>query len=100
MLQKDFPVIIIALDNEYFEKCMNALQEIRSRGAKLILITNRHLQRELDRDVSIIQLPTGTQTIGDILSIVPLQVLAYKLSLRRKNNPDYPRNLAKVVTVE
>lgn len=100
LLQKDFPVIIVALDNEYFEKCMNALQEIRSRGARIILITNRRLQHKLDADVALIQLPTETQMIGDILSIIPLQLLAYKLALRRGNNPDYPRNLAKVVTVE
>jgi glucosamine--fructose-6-phosphate aminotransferase (isomerizing) len=99
LLRKDFPTIIIGLDNDHFDKCLNALEEIKSRNGKVIFITNKELQRKPQADY-IIQLPTKTKVIGDILSIIPLQMLAYYLSLRRNINPDFPRNLAKVVTVE
>ena len=98
LLQGDFPVVILGLDNDHYDKSLNALEEIKSRGAKIIFITNR------DTDVKkadyVIKLPHDTKHTGDILSIVPLQLLAYELSVARGLNPDFPRNLAKVVTVE
>jgi glucosamine--fructose-6-phosphate aminotransferase (isomerizing) len=99
LLQKDFPVIIIALDNDYFDKCLNAMEEILSRGACVIFITNKVLTAPIKATV-VVQLPTNTKSIGDTLAIIPLQMLAYYLSISRGITPDFPRNLAKVVTVE
>lgn len=99
LLQKEFPVVLIAFDNEYYDKCINAMEEILSRGARVIFITNR--ETNIDRpNVQTINLPHDSNYCADILSIIPLQILAYKLSLKKGINPDFPRNLAKVVTVE
>lgn len=99
LLKKDFPVIILGMDNDHYDKCLNALEEIKSRHANVIFITNKKVPHNLKAD-TVIQLPENTQKIGDILSIIPLQTLSYYLSVRRNINPDFPRNLAKVVTVE
>jgi glucosamine--fructose-6-phosphate aminotransferase (isomerizing) len=100
LLQPNFPVIVLGLDNEYFDKCLNAMEEIKARGANIIFITNKCVRNiKLKADV-VIELPNGTENIGDILTIIPLQMLAYHLSIHRKINPDFPRNLAKVVSVE
>ena len=98
LLKKDFPVVIIALDDVYYDKCINALEEIKSRHAKVILITNKTSDKEQKADY-IIRLPKSKWTTH-ILSVIPLQILAYKLSTHRGIDPDFPRNLAKVVSVE
>lgn len=102
LLEKDFPVIILGFGHgNNYEKCINALEEIKSRGAKIIFITNHHQTQHKTKADYVIQLPsTNTKYTADILSIIPLQMLAYKLSLKRGLNPDFPRNLAKVVTVD
>jgi glucosamine--fructose-6-phosphate aminotransferase (isomerizing) len=98
LLQPGFPVILIALDNEYFDKCLNTLEELKSRKAVVIFITNTAISPN-KADI-VIQVPNDTKYIGDILCTIPLQMLAYHLSIARGLNPDFPRNLAKVVTVE
>jgi glucosamine--fructose-6-phosphate aminotransferase (isomerizing) len=95
LLEKNFPVILIAPKNEYYSKNMNAYEEIKSRYANIILITD-------NEDVNfpyIIKIPKN-EIYANLLCIIPLQLLALKLSIQRGFNPDMPRNLAKVVTVE
>ncbi len=94
LLHKDFPVILLALDNEHYQKNENAYEEIKSRHASIIFITDKNVNR--DNMIKI----TYNESFQELLSIIPLQILAYRLSLERKLNPDMPRNLAKVVTVE
>tara|TARA_B100000524_G_scaffold348390_2_gene252776 strand:- start:735 stop:2567 length:1833 start_codon:yes stop_codon:yes gene_type:complete len=95
LLKKNYPVILIAPENKYYAKNENAYEEIKSRHATIIYITDK---RQVNKD-NVIQIPKN-KCFCDFLSIIPLQILAYKLSLTRKINPDMPRNLAKVVTVE
>lgn len=95
LLEKNFPVILIAPKNEYYSKNMNAYEEIKSRYANIILITD-------NEDVNfpyIIKIPKN-EIYANLLCVIPLQLLALKLSIQRGFNPDMPRNLAKVVTVE
>ncbi len=94
LLHNDFPVVLLALDNEHYQKNENAYEEIKSRHASIIFITDKDVNR--DNMIKI----TYNESFQDLLSIIPIQILAYRLSLERKLNPDMPRNLAKVVTVE
>jgi glucosamine--fructose-6-phosphate aminotransferase (isomerizing) len=95
LLEQDFPVILIAPDDEHYSKSMNAYEEIKSRHATIVVITDKK-----DCDIQhCITIPLN-RTYRDMLSIIPLQILSYELSLDRGLNPDMPRNLAKVVTVE
>ena len=95
LLHDGFPVIMISPNNEYYVKNNNAYEEILSRHAKIIFITD---YQECDKINSII-LPEN-KSYADLLCVIPLQMLAYKLSIKRGINPDMPQNLAKVVTVE
>jgi len=95
LLEKDFPVILIAPENKYFAKNMNAYEEIKSRYAKIILVTNK---QDLNLPTTI--LVEKNDSYADLLCIIPLQLLAFKLSIYKGCNADMPRNLAKVVTVE
>lgn len=95
LLDEGFPVILIAPEDEYYSKSLNAYEEIKSRQAEIIMITDH---KTCDKENTII-IPYNL-TFRHMLSVIPLQILAYKLSLSRGLNPDMPRNLAKVVTVE
>ena len=94
LLHEGFPVVLIAPDNEHYAKNENAYEEIKSRHATIIYITDNDVEKE-----NVIRIHKNNN-FQDFLSIIPLQILAYKLSLERGLNPDMPRNLAKVVTVE
>ena len=95
LLEKDFPVILIAPENKYFSKNMNVYEEIKSRYATIILVTNK---KTLNLPNTIIV--PHNESYADLLCIIPLQLLAFKLAIKRGYNADMPRNLAKVVTVE
>jgi len=95
LLSEEFPVILIILDDDHYTKMMNCYQEIKSRGSPIVLIKN---SLEIN-DENIIKVPYN-KYFGDLLSIIPLQIISYNLSLVRNLNPDFPRNLAKSVVVE
>ncbi len=98
LLEKDFPVILL-IDHENESKMMNVYEEIKSRGANILVISNiKRLNERLDIKKKII-LPY-IEHYDEILYIILLQYLSYTLAIKRGNNPDKPRNLAKVVTVE
>ena len=79
------------LKNYYFK-------EIHSRNSPLLLITNNN-EIELNKNCKLINI-IKNKSYSSLLGIIPLQLLAYYLSVNRGINPDIPKNLAKVVTVE
>ena len=97
LLDETFPVIIFNLDLRHMSKTMNCVEEVLSRNAPVLLITNNRTIE--DTRYTQIHIPTNT-SFSSLLGIVPIQLLAYYLSIDRGINPDKPKNLAKVVTVE
>ena len=95
LLSSNFPVILISPNNFNHTKMKNAYEEIKSRGSPIILITSD--TNCINENTLIIP---HNLNFSDLLSIIPLQLLAYRLSLIRDLNPDFPRNLAKSVVVE
>ena len=96
LLEKDYPVILLAPDNEYYYKSINIYQEIKSRKANILFITNRDKDDLIDDKIIV---PYNSK-LYSLLFVVILQLLAYDLSVSKGINPDKPKNLAKVVTVE
>ena len=94
LLEKDFPVILLAPHNEHYSKSENAYEEIKSRHASIVWITNKKSDKQNCLYVA------NNETFQDLLMVIPLQLIAYHLSIKKELNPDMPRNLAKVVTVE
>jgi len=95
LLSKDFPVILISPNNEHYSKMINVYEEIKSRMSPILFITDN-----VDCNIENSIILPKSNIFGDLLSVIPLQLLAYKLSLVRNINPDFPRNLAKSVVVE
>ena len=98
LLKNDFPVIIIIPDDEHFNKNQNAYCEVKSREAIIVVITNTDKFTLGENDFML--LVPYNKTYNAILNVIPLQMMAYKLAVSKRINPDMPRNLAKVVTVE
>ena len=94
LLSEDFPVILISPNNIHYQKMLNVYQEIKSRNAPIIFITN------VKTDIVNSLIIPYNKKFGDLLTIIPMQLLAYNLSIKKNINPDYPRNLAKSVVVE
>jgi glucosamine--fructose-6-phosphate aminotransferase (isomerizing) len=92
------PVVILNLDQTHMVKTINCCQEVASRNSPIILITNTHdVVQGINCETVFVP---ENKTYGSLLGVVPIQLLAYYLSVERGINPDKPKNLAKVVTVE
>lgn len=97
LIENGFPVISIITDKKLLEKSISNVQEVISRGAKTIIITNQKLNKDFDYIISI---PEIDKYLSPILSVIPLQLLSYYIAKKRNLDVDKPRNLAKSVTVE
>lgn len=98
LLDEKFPVIILNCHEEHSAKVLNCFEEVHSRNSPILLITNNS-QLVLNKNCTLINI-IKNNSYSSLLGIIPLQLLAYYLSVNRGINPDIPKNLAKVVTVE
>ena len=104
LIDEQLPVVNIAPHGHVFEKMIGNMQEVKARGGSIIALTTRGdntLSAILNpaTDV-IIEVPKTSDLLTPILMVVPLQLLAYDIAVRRGADVDQPRNLAKSVTVE
>lgn len=98
LVEKGTPIIVFATGGKLNLKTINSANEAESRGAEKVIITNdESLYETNDR---IIKLKCKNKFMLPIMLIVPMQYLAYKVSILKNINPDQPKNLAKSVTVE
>ncbi|KCZ49362.1 glutamine--fructose-6-phosphate transaminase (isomerizing) [Hyphomonas pacifica] len=101
LIEKDLPVVVVAPKDELFEKTISNVEEIRARGARVILISDEAgIQMAGNRADHIILMPEGDDISLPILAAIPLQLLAYHVAVAKGTDVDQPRNLAKSVTVE
>jgi glucosamine--fructose-6-phosphate aminotransferase (isomerizing) len=104
LIDSNMPVVSIAPNDHVFEKMLGNIQEVKARGGSVIAITtdgHDTLKSVLDpAHDAIISLPRVSQMLSPIAMVLPLQLLAYHIAVRRGCDVDQPRNLAKSVTVE
>ena len=98
LIENGITVIGIMTDNLLVEKSISNIQEVITRGAKTLIVTNLDLPN-VDFDY-VVTVPETNTLLSPILSIVPLQLLSYYISKEKGLDVDKPRNLAKSVTVE
>ena len=99
LLDDRTPVVCVATDSPVLEKMMSNMQEVRARGAHVIALTtagNDDVRSQVEVAIGV---PAIDWMMQPILAVVPLQLLAYEIAVRRGLNVDQPRNLAKTVTV-
>src|SRR5207245_4480443 len=104
LIDERLPVVAIAPHDLVFEKMLGNVQEVKARSGSVVALTTRgddKLKSMLDpqRDF-VLEVPEATEMLTPIVMVVPLQLLAYDIAVRRGCDVDQPRNLAKSVTVE
>ena len=98
LIENGVTVIGIITNKELVEKTISNMQEVITRGAKTLIITNQILPN--NNLGYVINIPETNELISPILSVIPLQLLSYYISKNKGLDVDKPRNLAKSVTVE
>lgn len=98
LIEEGTPVIMLMPENSSYDFMVTAAEEVKARGARVIAITDA---KEVDEHLfdRVIKVPNADRLTA-LLTIIPIQLLAYHLSVLRGHNPDKPRNLAKAVTVD
>ena len=100
LIEKDTVVVALATQDKLFEKMLSNIQEVKARGAYVIGLAkegNKEIEKQADK---VIYIPDCIDEITPLLSVVPLQILAYYIAKERGCDIDKPKNLAKSVTVE
>ncbi|MBE9178161.1 glutamine--fructose-6-phosphate transaminase (isomerizing) [Oculatella sp. LEGE 06141] len=100
LLDAKVPVVAIAMPGTVYEKVLSNAQEAKARDARLIGVTPMNNEEAADVFDNILPVPSVEELLSPILTVIPLQFLAYHIAARRGLDVDQPRNLAKSVTVE
>jgi len=100
LLDAKVPVVAIAMPGSVYDKVLSNAQEAKARDARLIGVTPMDDKEAAETFDDLLPVPTIDEMLSPILSVIPLQLLAYHIAARRGLDVDQPRNLAKSVTVE
>jgi glutamine---fructose-6-phosphate transaminase (isomerizing) len=100
LIDENMPVIFIAPQDKIHEKVISNIQEVRARKGRVIAIVNHDDDQIEELCEHVIRIPKTADFLTPLLTIIPLQLLAYYTAVNRGCNVDQPRNLAKSVTVE
>jgi glucosamine--fructose-6-phosphate aminotransferase (isomerizing) len=100
LIDQNMPVVVVATRDSVYSKVLSNVEEVKARRGRVLAIVN-----DGDSDVArladhVIEVPETDDMLTPILSVVPLQLLAYHIAVLRGCDVDKPRNLAKSVTVE
>ena len=100
LINQGMPVVFIATRGSQYEKVISNIEEVRARGGRIIAVATEG-DEDIDRySDHVIRVPDAPECLQPLLTVVPLQLLAYHAAVLRDCNVDKPRNLAKSVTVE
>jgi glucosamine--fructose-6-phosphate aminotransferase (isomerizing) len=100
LIDENMPVVFVAPKDEVYQKVVSNMQEVKARGGRIIAITtegNGNLRGLVDHELRV---PLTTPLLSPLVTVIPLQLLAYHIAVLRGCDVDRPRNLAKSVTVE
>ena len=100
LVDETLPVVFVATKDAYHQKIISNMQEIKARKGKVISIITEgdEVAPTLSNDVIVV--PHADEIVAPMLSVIPLQLLAYYIGVAKGYDVDKPRNLAKSVTVE
>ncbi|MEZ0487069.1 glutamine--fructose-6-phosphate transaminase (isomerizing) [Fibrella aquatica] len=100
LIDEDMPMVVVATQDSSYEKVVSNIQEVKARKGRVIAVTTEgdtHLPTMVD---FVIEIPKVHDILMPLISVIPMQLLAYDIAVMRGRNVDQPRNLAKSVTVE
>ncbi|KAK9471781.1 uncharacterized protein V1510DRAFT_430926 [Dipodascopsis tothii] len=104
LVDEDLPIILLATRDSLYPKVVSAVEQVIARKGKPILICNdgsdTFVQQHSGIALRTLEVPATVDCLQGLLNVIPLQLMSYWLALQRGHNVDFPRNLAKSVTVE
>jgi glucosamine--fructose-6-phosphate aminotransferase (isomerizing) len=100
LVDNNLPVVVVAPQDDYYEKVVSNIQEVKARKGNVIAIVTEGDKGLKEMVNDVIEIPKSHPAVAPLLAVIPLQLLAYHLALLKGCNVDQPRNLAKSVTVE
>jgi glucosamine--fructose-6-phosphate aminotransferase (isomerizing) len=100
LIDEEMPVVFLATNQSAYEKIVSNVQEVKARKGKIIAVVNKGDTQIRALADHVIEVPETEEVLSPLITIVPLQLLAYHIAILRGCNVDQPRNLAKSVTVE
>jgi glucosamine--fructose-6-phosphate aminotransferase (isomerizing) len=107
LIDEKLPVVVLATSDEKspesmlrYEKTLSNIQEVTARSGRVIAVATEGNKQLNDLVEHVIYVPQAPELLAPLLEVVPLQLLAYHIAVRRGCDVDQPRNLAKSVTVE
>lgn len=100
LIDENFPVVAVMTKNQLYDKMRSNVEEIKARGAKVILIATEGDESAEELGDDVIYVPNTMELVEPLLNTLPLQLFAYHMAVALGKDVDRPRNLAKSVTVE
>lgn len=100
LVDEDMPVVFIATHHQLYEKVVSNMQEVIARKGKILAIVTEGDELVKKMVDEVIEVPQTLNCLAPLLTVIPLQILAYHIAVAKGLNVDMPRNLAKSVTVE
>ncbi len=100
LVDENLPVVFIATRDAYHEKIVSNMQEIKARKGQVISVITEGDEHSASLSQDVMAIPEADEIVAPLLSVVPLQLLAYYIGVAKGLDVDKPRNLAKSVTVE
>jgi glucosamine--fructose-6-phosphate aminotransferase (isomerizing) len=100
LVSEETAVVIIAVKGDMLDKSIGGMEEIKARKGRVIAVTNVDDERITRIAEDVIRVPQTREALSPLLTVIPLQLLAYYIAVELGRNVDRPRNLAKSVTVE
>ena len=100
LVDNNLPVVVVAPQDDYYEKVVSNIQEVKARKGNVIAVVTEGDKGLKEMVNDIIEIPKSHPAVAPLLAVIPLQLMAYHIALLKGCNVDQPRNLAKSVTVE
>ena len=100
LVDNNLPVVVVAPQDDYYEKVVSNIQEVKARKGNVIAVVTEGDKGLKEMVNDIIEIPKSHSAVAPLLAVIPLQLMAYHIALLKGCNVDQPRNLAKSVTVE
>ena len=100
LIDEEMPVVIIATQDDSYEKVVSNIQEVKARKGQVIAVITEGDSLIANMADHVLEVPATSQLLMPLISVIPLQLLSYHIAVMRGCNVDQPRNLAKSVTVE
>lgn len=100
LIDAEMPVLFIATHHQQYQKIVSNMEEVKARGGRIIAVITEGDDQVKGIADQVIEVPQTENFLAPLLSVIPLQLLAYHIAVKKGKNVDMPRNLAKSVTVE